>query len=81
MTSVKTANYMLYEQVEIYRGPQDTKVLPKGTFVSPIELRYVPQHVREGERTSIHKFDESQEVYCHTQFGIVAISRKYLRAT
>lgn len=76
--SVKTANYMLKESVIIHYGPHDQKVIPAGSFVSPVELKYVPKHViAQYPSWAMGKDD----VYIYTKFGFTYCNKNKLRAT
>jgi hypothetical protein len=72
-----TPNYILTEQVTIGNGFSDPKILPAGTFVRPIDKRWVPKHVLDSNMW----FNDKVEVFCYTRFGIVPIAQKMLRRT
>lgn len=75
MATVRTPNYQLSEDYTYFVGAMDTRTLPQGTFVRPIELTYVPKHITEGNKI----FSKDTEVYCYTRYGILAIPRKIIR--
>lgn len=74
---MKTPNYVLTAAHTYHFGPHDTKVFDAGTFVRPIEKRWLPKHVLE------HKdnrwVDHSREVFCYTRWGILLLPRNILR--
>lgn len=73
MSSVKTENWITIENVEIGSW-SDPKILPAGSYVKPIEKRYVPKWCLESPQASF--FVEELDIFCHTQFGIFSIPRK-----
>ena len=75
--TVKTANYMLMETVTIHYGPNDHKEIPAGSFVTPVETKYVPKHVID--RFPSWSFNKNTDVYIYTKFGFTYCNRKYLR--
>lgn len=77
MNRVRTPNYVLSEAHVYSTGPMDTRTLPAGTFVRPIELTYVPKHVTEDPQN--RWFDKEKDVYCYCHYGILAIPRKIIR--
>ena len=75
--AIKTPNYALTEAHYIPMGSLDAKTLPAGSFVRPIETRYVPAHVLESKLGKT--FDEKLEIMCYTRFGIVPIPKNIIR--
>lgn len=75
---MKTPDYVTSEDYKfIYNELWDKKVLPARTFVRPIELKYVPQHIKD---SFFHKFfDSKTEVYVYCSYGMIAIPIKLLR--
>ena len=72
--NVKTPNYALTEAYSCTsNNGGDYKVLDAGTFVRPIELRYVPKHVVEDHRWRY--FNPAEQIFCFTSIGIVPIPR------
>ena len=55
-------------------GLAETKELPAGSFVKPIERRYLPAHVLADPRWRL-MVDNDDFVFCYTNFGIVPILR------
>jgi hypothetical protein len=74
--SVKTPNYMLTEEVR-FINYGETKTIPKGAFVRPIELKYVPKHVLDSPNNRF--FNSATEVFAFTRYGIVAIPKSSIR--
>lgn len=74
---MKTPDYVLTEDVVHSSGPYDTKTLPTGAFVRPIELCYVPKHITEHNDNRMFKAEF--QAYCYTRFGIIAISWSKMR--
>jgi hypothetical protein len=75
---MKTPNYKISEDFSfVCNDLWDKKIIPAGTFVRPIELQYVPQHIKDW---FFHKFfDEEKEIYVYCSYGMIAIPRKLLR--
>jgi hypothetical protein len=73
---VKTPDYALTEEYSYNEG-YDKKTVSAGTFVRPIETRYVPKHVTEDERWKYIKNDEY--VFCYWREGIMPFPRKIVR--
>lgn len=71
-----TPDFVLTEDYSMYVGPQDNKVLKAGSFVRPIEKRYLPKHITE-DPSNMYIFDD--RVYCYTYYGIILIPRNLLR--
>ncbi len=67
---------MLKEAFTIH-SISDPIVLPAGSFVKPIETRYLPPHVLKDPKNKY--FTEKTEVICYTRLGMVAIPRNIIR--
>ncbi len=48
-----------------------------GTFVRPIDLKYVPKHITDDERWKY--FDKNTDVFCYYSGGIVPIPKALIR--
>lgn len=74
---MRTPNYVLTNRVNLSNGPAtyDDRFLEPGTFVRPISLNYVPDHIVEFWRY----FNSNVDVFCYTRHGIVPIPKIYLR--
>jgi hypothetical protein len=58
-------------------GTWDTNVIPQGTFVKPLNIYYVPKHIKDDP---IHLFfDPTNEVFVYCSYGIIPIPKKYIR--
>ncbi len=80
MSSVKTDNWALTEAYNVPNGGgYDTRTLPQGAFVSPIDLRWVPKHVLEDPQHMW--FDKEAETFAYSRFGFVRIPKRILRKT
>lgn len=75
----RTPNYVLTRDFMVAQNGRDYKKLPCGSFVRPIELRYVPQHVIDDPLNTF--FDVKLEVYCYTRYGLISIPKKDIRET
>lgn len=82
-----TPNYVLTEQ-HTFGKYGDKQVIEAGTFIRPIELRYVPKHVTEDPQRynydvtswKLSGFEADRDVYCYTpRHGIVNIPRDRIR--
>lgn len=69
-----TPNYVLMEDVKIH-GSGDPQTLPAGTFIRPIDIRWVPKHIKDDNLW----FNEKKQVYCYTSLGIIPISLDVIR--
>lgn len=79
--SVRTVNYMLTQEVTVSNdwATKEMKVLPSGSFVSPVHFKYVPKHVLDNPKNK--GFNENTEVFCYTKYGFVIVPKKALRET
>lgn len=76
--SIRTPNYVLTEAINVSSSDgRQAKELPAGSFVRPIQPCYVPKHITEGAVGRY--FNEKNEVYVYTRYGIVTIPKSYLR--
>lgn len=75
--SLPTPNYVLINDVSLYGDRGRDKSLKAGSFVRPIELVYIPQHILED--ASNKHFDKDIETFCYTRFGIFAIKNSNMR--
>jgi hypothetical protein len=74
-----TPNYVLTEEHAVSSGPYDTKTLPAGSFVRPIDPVYLPRHITESDEYKY--FSPERQIYCYTRIGIVAIPKYKVRRT
>lgn len=68
---------MLTEEVHINITSHDTKILPAGAFIRPLEYEYVPKHIIDSNLWKF--FNKETEIFCYTRYGIVAIAKKIIR--
>ncbi len=73
----RTPSYVLVQAVSISYGPMDYKILDAGTYISPLQYCYVPQHVIDDPFNKY--FNADTEVFAYTKFGIVAIPKRSIR--
>lgn len=56
-------------------GPlNDERVLPKGSFIKPIDVYYLPKHCYNYPTTMYYNKDRDVFIYC--RFGIITIPKK-----
>lgn len=77
--SPRTPNFCLSADFMFSYDRHDTKTLPAGTFVRPLELQYVPQHVLDNPLW--RGFNKDKEVFVYTKFGILAVPKHIVRET
>jgi len=76
--SSKTPNYVLTEDYQLRTTlGKDPVILPKGSFVRPINYCYLPKHIIEDNGWLA--FDLETFVFAYTKFGIFPIPRDILR--
>lgn len=71
----KTPNYVLITGVSVNTGRYGTKVLPSGSFVRPVEVKYVPKHVLE----KYDNFNASYYVFIYTSYGFIVTEKSNIR--
>lgn len=70
-----TPNYAMHTEYSLPNYPGDDPiVLIKGSFVRPMELSYVPKHVKENPRW-VRIFNPTMDVFAYTYYGILPIPR------
>lgn len=75
MGNIPTPNFKLTESHSWNLGQHDSRTLPAGSFVRPIETRYVPQHILDEWKWVDHK----SEVFVYCRYGIVPVPKRILR--
>lgn len=80
--SSRTPNYRLCEDYSFgssnyMSSVKDQKTIPAGSYVRPIKLEYLPNHVLEDHRWRYTNKDT--HIFCYTRFGIVPIPKTHLR--
>lgn len=68
---IKTPDYVLQSDFHMRSGNGDPIVLLAGSFVRPLDLRWVPPHIKDDERNRY--FNKDTQIYCYTSFGIIPI--------
>ncbi len=67
----KTPDYKLNEDFSF--GPMnDQRTLPAGSFVRPVEDRYVPKHLLD-DKTQAH--NPKLDWWCYSRYGFLSIPR------
>lgn len=74
---IPTSNYVLTKDYTYLKDIFNSQTLMAGTFVCPIEFRWVPKHVKEDLKWKF--FDNSTEVFCYCSHGFVVIPYNLLR--
>lgn len=77
MSSLPTPNYIIIQDISLGRGAWSDKILKAGSFVRPIDVRYVPKHVLEQHVY----YNPNFEIFCYTRYGIVPIAKNLMRIT
>lgn len=79
MPSIPTPNYVLTVAHTIQNGPYDSFTLPQGSFVRPIDPRYIPQHVLDNPKYKY--FNKEYELFVYTKHGIIVVPKSIVRQT
>lgn len=72
---MKTPDYVLHTDFTYHESSHDTKVLRAGSFVQPIDIYYIPKHIKDNYKF----FDTEKETFCYTHYGIIVIPRNLIR--
>lgn len=75
----RTPNYIITERFTVSLTPSDIQELPAGSYVRPIDYRYVPKHVKDDPKNKY--YFENTDVFCYCKFGIILIKKDILRQT
>lgn len=67
MTLPRTPNFRTTSDYSLTTGPYESKNIPGGSYVRPINTRWVPQHVLDDERWK--HYHNSRYIFCHTKYG------------
>lgn len=74
---MKTPDYVLTEEINILDERWNKIPIPSGTFMRPIDFRYVPKHVIDNP---LHRwFNKDTEVFCYCYMGIVIVDISKIR--
>ncbi len=71
----RTPNYVIISDVHTHTTRHGSKVLPAMSYVRPIELTYVPEHILD----KYPAYSKVYETFCYTKYGIVPILKSNLR--
>lgn len=71
--TVKTPNRITtqdytYETLNSERG-----VLPKGSFVTPVQPEYLPRHITHNDKFKY--FNPIREIYCYSRLGFFPVPK------
>lgn len=79
MTWYPTPNYVLTESYSYSAGSSnhDSKTLAAGSFVRPIDPRYVPKHVLDNPKYVW--FNKNTEVFVYCKYGIIVVPLNIIR--
>lgn len=58
---------------------QVSVTIPAWSFVKPVELKYVPEHIKE--KFEVRFIDEATHVFCYTRYGFHLLPRRILEET
>ena len=76
---MKTPDYVITSAFTHYPGyGQEGRTLPEGSFVRPIEFRYLPKEFRDDDTYKLLDRGKNHE-FCYTRIGIVAIPKSQIR--
>ena len=71
---MKIQEYRLKSDHHTYRiDTLDTKVIKAGSFVKPLDIRWVPIHITEDPKNK--DFNNETEVFCFCREGIIRFKR------
>lgn len=72
---MSTPDYVLIQDYTVNPYVPDSTLVPAGTFLRPLDLYYVPKHIRDASRG----FNKDKEVYCYCSYGILPFPKGLLR--
>lgn len=72
-----TPNWILTEEQIFREYPHDERVLPKGMFVRPVDIKYVPKHVLEDPRWKF--MHPPTEVFIYCRYGFFVVPKDKIR--
>ncbi len=75
MVSPRTPNWRVVEDIQVSIGRHEYKTIPAESYVRPIELGYVPQHVID----KWPGFDKANQKFVYCKLGIVPVPINLLR--
>lgn len=74
---MKTQEYCLNQDVTVTLFHNEKKELPKGAFVVPIDLKWVPKHILDSDMG--RWFNKDCHTFCYTRYGIVSVPTETIR--
>lgn len=75
---MKIQEYCMSEDYKyVEPGTWDTNIIPRGTFVKPLSIYYVPKHIKDLPLNRF--FDATNEVYVYCSYGIISVPKKFIR--
>ena len=74
---MKIPEYTTMEEYVIVRTVGKEDILPVGSFVKPIELVYLPQHIKDS--SSYRWMKIAEQIFCYTHFGIILLPTNLIR--
>lgn len=78
LMSIPTQNYLTITELNIFSMDRGIdKTLPVGSFIRPIEVKYLPSHITD--RVSHEWFNPEKETYAYCSIGIVVIPLNIIR--
>lgn len=77
MSSSKTPNFVTIKEYTFLKSYFNEKVLPAGTFVRPISLKYLPDHIKN--TADYLWFSDTKEMFVYCSMGIVCIPKDIVR--
>lgn len=75
----RAPHYRITKPFEVkleYGQKTDTVTFPAGTFVRPVELKYLPEHIRN--RQIPWPIVNKDPVWCYTRYGFHPIPRELI---
>lgn len=77
---MKIQEYLLkndYTYYTYYTNQRHSKTIKAGTFLKPIDIRWVPKHIKEAKENRY--FNDKKQIFCYCHYGIIAIDRDNIR--
>ncbi len=76
---MKRLTYVLTKDHTVSLGPHDSITLPQGSFVVPMDPRWVPKHIKESDAGRY--ILPSLESFVYTKYGILVVPKKIIGTT
>lgn len=68
---MKIPTYWTIRDHDVWKEMTDKRILPRYSFVKPIDPRWVPLHIKDANRY----FSEKLEVYVYCSYGIIVVPK------